>query len=125
MAGRMNKEQCIEELRRLGEEVPKTWTLPEIRGYLTQKWQEAGQPRAVQKEGSSYMHLKKGELENLCDERDIPVTKGDNRDSLIFKLMQNDRLMQPTTGTDYLGFGKFGNRTYEEVRDQEPSYCRW
>ena len=125
MAGKLNKEQCLAELRRLGEDVPTTWSLPEIRGCLTQKWNGSGHKRILRTDVQFYGKLKRGELEVMCDKHDIPVTKGDSKSSLIYKLMQNDRMEQPATGQDFLGFGKFGSRTYEDVRDTEPHYCRW
>ena len=28
-------------------------------------------------------------------------------------------------GSDYLGFGKDGSKTYQEVLKLDPEYCRW
>ena len=32
---------------------------------------------------------------------------------------------QPSSGNDFLGFGEFGGRTYEDVQEMEPHYCLW
>ena len=151
MADKMSKEQCLEELHRLEEDVPPSWSLPEIRGYLIQKWLEIGHRLAkgiVKEDGSSYASLKRGQAEVLCYESKFPVHEGDVRSSLIYKpmlddrgwldqpstgqdflliyqWMQEDRMNQPSAGKDFLGFGEFGSRTYEDVQEMEPHYCLW
>ena len=104
MVERLTKEECLEELGRFEEEVPPSWALPEIRGYLVQKWLESGNSKArgvlqaFREDGNYNAELEKRELEALCVERKVPMSKADNRTSLIYKLMLEAWMGRPSTG---------------------------
>ena len=55
----------------------------------------------------------------------IPVSENHTRGQLI-KIIREDLIQQSTPkGSDYLGFGKHGAKTYQEVLHLDYNYCIW
>ena len=72
-----------------------------------------------------FVRMIRSQLADKARQQQILVSENHTRGHFI-KIFQEDLLQQSTPkGSDYLGFGKHGARTYQEVLNMDHEYCRW
>ena len=114
----MNKAELVAVLKEFGEEPHPKWTSIEIRSRLKEL-----RPHTSSK-GQITASSSKKEIVDFCLARGIPVTPNDTKGYLLKKgrSMVDMTELNPTT---LMGFGKYASLTYQEVKEQFPSYVVW
>ena len=69
--------------------------------------------------------MTRSQLADKARQQLIPVSENHTREHLT-KIIREDLVQQSNTkGLDYLGFGKHGAKTYQEVLKMDHEHCRW
>ena len=131
------REHLRAELMKRGEAPPRQWTKAELQQRLEELTgvNAAMSPAKGKKQVSEYQDLiqkmnqaarRKGNLIEFCQET-LGMLDTDNM--TIPQLVRAATLMiyQKSTPdpTDAVGFGRHGALTYEQLKEQNPSYCEW
>ena len=77
--------------------------------------------------GTTIIHsaLKKAELIKECHKRGIDTTTHETRASMMRKIRNQVEMEAGGTGISLMGMGKHSDRSYQEVKDDDPNYVRW
>ena len=130
----MTRDQLRPALIQHGEEPPRTWTKLELRQRLAEVAEEGIKFGSKKKErttlGEKVKELnqaakKKETLKQHLLAQGLELTG--NETSAVLQHMGLRHYMEtiPPEGGDNVGFGKHSSSTYQELRDQDPGYCRW
>lgn len=123
------KSGWIELLREAGEEVPTSWTILQMRTH----WEEIKAEKEVDMEETMFAKLKalkvasrkQPDLIEFMQTENVAV----NKNSTIAQMFaQTEKVITQRfepTGSEHLGFGKHGHRTFQEVMDDYLSYAQW
>ena len=132
----------LEELRaalaQLGETAPKTWTRAEIRVRLEEltgedlsknvksKHQDASPAQQLTKKLNAAANRRKADLVSFC-EQELRMSNIDKWTMNRIQMEGLKKVLEITEGDfrDLVSFGKHGLLTYQELYDQDKSYCRW
>lgn len=135
-SARMNKEDYILELRALGEEVPPSWTIPEMKVRILEIKEEQGM--SLQNPGKSNTPFRVLAIEmNKCSKKKADLQEF-TRTRLQLHVTGNETIAQlqkaclrkiyeitPPTPHDPTGFGAHSALSYEELFLTEPGYVKW
>eukprot|EP00435_Cladocopium_sp_Y103_P016472 s2436_g4.t1 len=120
------RQGWVELFQTLGEEVPKTWTLAQLKAH----WEDV-KPKAnhltleYKLKELKKASRKKGNLMEFLQVQGISFNP-----SMTIAQMMNlgekeiTQLFEPTD-EEFVGFGKHGNLTYIELYEKHPSYLVW
>ena len=132
----------LEELRaalaQLGETAPKTWTRAEIRVRLEEltgedlsknvksKHQDVSPAQQLTKKLNAAANRRKADLVSFC-EQELRMSNIDKWTMNRIQMEGLKKVLEITEGDfrDLVSFGKHGLLTYQELYDQDKSYCRW
>ena len=120
----LRKDECLQLMEHMGEAQPR-------RGVLVVELKSMIKDLLFSREGQQekpllgFAKMNKNQLAEKARQLQIPVSENHMRGHLI-KIIRED-LMQKSTpkGSDYLGFGKHGAKTYQEVLHLDYNYCIW
>ena len=119
----LTKVEAKQWLQALGEEPGARWTSVEIKSRIkeildTLEDKEGKLPK-------NFSALKKAQLIEECHKRGIDTTTHETRGSMMRKIRNQVEMESGGTGTSLMGMGKHSDRSYQEVKDDDPSYVRW
>ncbi|CAE7237210.1 RE1 [Symbiodinium pilosum] len=123
------KADIQKKLQELGEAVPESWTLLQMKGRLYELKEEmksgalktlASELKALKKASG-----KKDNLRNFFRENGLEYEDNWTIQKMFNHAEMKITLKYPPTDSDVVGFGKFGDMTYAAVLDHHPSYCQW
>ncbi|CAE7688746.1 RE1 [Symbiodinium sp. CCMP2592] len=132
---RLTRDELTLHLRSLGETAPEGWTRMEIRQRITEI-AEANPSLAATPSSKTDLEAmmvklnrvsrKKSELQKFClDELRIKYNDNDTIAQLQKKATAVILdITEPQAG-DFLGFGKYSDKTYSEVYHLDSQYCQW
>ena len=135
-SARMNKEDYVLELRGLGEEVPSSWTIPEMKVRIQEIKEEQGM--TLQSSGKKNTPCRVLAIEmNKCSKKKADLQEF-TRTRLQMHVTGNETIAQlqkaclrkiyeitPPTPHDPTGFGVHSALSYEELFMTEPGYVKW
>ena len=113
----MSKDQAKEHLRTLGEEAHPKWTSLELKSRIKELTERDQQTCLGVNSNSS-----RAEMEQMCRERGMTVTKNDTKGSLLRKLRSAQELEVKGSDETIVGFGRYAERKYKEVPQ---TYLDW
>lgn len=130
------KANYVEELRKLGEVAPKSWTTAEVQMRLSELKEELGLPPATKGKVRTPLRqmlielnkakAKKSNLQlHLNQVLKVPVTGNETIKDLMEKGLAAVYEAAPATEQDPMGFGTHAAKTYGEVFYQEKGYTQW
>ena len=132
----MTKTEIIEELARLGELPPKSWSrteclvrmeeLREAQGLTSNPKSKAKTPLQLKMTQLNAASRKKSDLISFCHELQIPMS-GHETIPILQKKKATQVLLDQceATGADPVGFGVHAALSYQEVKISEPNYANW
>ena len=132
----MSKNDLVLHLKAYGEDPPRAWTKVELRQRLYDL-AAAGEVQLVKggKTKTPYLEAvaavnrassKKANLVNyIQDTLKLSVNPNDTIAILQKKALTHLQETIPGTGEDTMGFGKYANKTYQQVYQDDPSYVQW
>ena len=131
----MTKTEIIEELARLGELPPKSWSrteclvpmeeLREAQGLTSNPKSKAKTPLQLKMTQLNAASRKKSDLISFCHELQIPMSGHETIPILQKKATQVLLDQCEATGADPVGFGVHAALSYQEVKISEPNYANW
>ena len=120
----LRKDECLQLMEHLGEAQPR-------RGILVVELKSMIKDLLFSKGGGQekpllgFAKMNRNQLAEKARQLQIPVSENHTRGQLI-KIIREDLIQQSTPkGSDYLGFGKHGAKTYQEVLHLDYNYCTW
>ena len=123
--GALNKDECLRLMEQLGEGHPRRG------GVLVVDLKAMLKDLLFSKEGEQekpllrFAKMKRSQLADKARQLQIPMSENQTRGHLI-KSIREDLMQQSTPkGSDYLGFGEHGAKTYQEVLQVDHEYCLW
>ena len=135
MSSPMTKTEIIEELARLGELPPKSWSrteclvpmeeLREAQGLTSNPKSKAKTPLQLKMTQLNAASRKKSDLISFCHELQIPMSGHETIPILQKKATQVLLDQCEATGADPVGFGVHAALSYQEVKISEPNYANW
>ena len=69
--------------------------------------------------------MNRSQLTDKARELNVPIAESHTRRHLIRSIREHHMQQSTPVGSDNLGFGKHGAKTYQEVLKLDPEYCRW
>ena len=119
----------LEQLRSLCETVPEKWTIPQIKARLTEiKAENKVNPESTLKGKLKNLHqasrLKGNLMEHLKD-LGIPVNPNRTISQMVAQGEKEIHALFEPEDNEFVGFGKYGDKTYLEVWSEHPSYASW
>jgi hypothetical protein len=130
----MNKADLEATLRSFGETVPASWGKFEMKVRLLELQEETGveiKPKAVKTPLQQTLQKltalkKKQELSEYCQQvLKIPVGSNDTVSQIHKRALAAIYQQTEPWGQDPVGFGKFSDLTYQQVRDEKGEYKKW
>lgn len=123
------KAELVEKLREMGEEVPSSWTIPQIRARMAEvKESTKGDPDRTLKGKLQKLHQaarNKGILMEHLKDLGIPVNPNKTIAQMVSQGEEEIHSLFEPDSSEMVGFGKFGNLTYQQVWDEQMSYISW
>ena len=123
------KADLLEQLRGLGEVVPEKWTIPQIKARLAELKEEGkGSAESSLKGKLQKLHQaskNKGTLMEHLKDLGIPVSSNKTIAQMVALGEEETHALFEPEDQEYVGFGKFGDKTYLEVWTENPSYASW
>ena len=124
-----SQEGLVAQLREMGEAVPEKWTIPQLKARLAEiREDHKANPESTLKGKLQKLHQasrNKGVLMEHLKDMGVPVNP--NRTIAQMVALGEEEihaLFEPEAG-EFVGFGKFGDKTYQEVWDEHQSYVSW
>ncbi|CAK0903376.1 unnamed protein product, partial [Prorocentrum cordatum] len=118
------KADVLHLLQELGLPCSPAWGVDELKQVLKEHmFPKDETPVQVAMKGLSSM--KKSQLLAKAEEVGAHVTQGMTNPSLKLSIRKAILMKHTPEPTDYMGFGKHGAMTYQQVRSQYPSYAAW
>ena len=130
----MSRDQLRQALLQHGEEPPKSWTKLELRQRLAEISPEGVNYGSKKKERTT-LEEKIKELNQAAKKKDslkqhlaslgIELSGHETCAVLQHRGLRHLLEQTPSEGGDKVGFGKYSSYSYQELKAQVPSYCRW
>ncbi|CAK0829393.1 unnamed protein product, partial [Prorocentrum cordatum] len=118
------KAEVLHLLQELGLPCSPAWGVDELKQVLKEHmFPKDETPVQMAMKGLSSM--KKSQLLAKAEEAGAHVTQGMTNPSLKLSIRKAILMKHTPEPTDYLGFGKHGAMTCQQVRSQYPSYASW
>ena len=130
----MNKADLEAALRSFGETVPESWGKFEMKVRLLELQEETGieiKPKTTRTPLQQALQKvsalkKKPELSEYCQRvLKIPVGSNDTVSQIHKRALAAIYQQTEPWGQDPVGFGKFSDLTYQEIRDEKEDYKKW
>ena len=123
------KSDLMKKLAGYGEQVPSTWTVLQLRSRLTEL-KDAEKEGKIQTLEGEMAQLKKASAKKVTlvaflTDRDIQIPEHATISRLFNLGEEKITLRYLPNSTDLVGFGKYGNMTYRQLKEAHPAYCRW
>ena len=120
------KADLVAQLREMGEAVPEKWTIPQLKAEI--KEDHKVNPDSTLKGKLQKLHQasrNKGVLMEHLKDMGVPVNPNQTIAQMV-ALGEEEihALFEPEAG-EFVGFGKFGDKTYQEVWNEHQSYVSW
>ena len=131
---KLNVSQLREVLEELGETPPNSWHKVELKARVAELRERQGIPLrgGPPKDSllSSMAELRKAsrrkdELIKFCEKIGMTMTGNESVQTLQTRGLAWLYKITPATGDDPVSFGKFGDLTYQELRQERGEYCAW
>ena len=120
----MSKNDLVLHLKAYGEDPPRAWTKVELRQRLYDLAEQEKSLEAVA--AVNRASSKKANLVTFIqDNLKLTVNPNDTIAILQKKALTHLQETIPGTGEDTMGFGKYANKTYQQVYQDDPSYVQW
>ncbi len=126
----MTKEMLVQKIQEHGEEPPSSWKKTQLRARLEELKEEKG-TNTVDQLKSMTVALNKAARkkswlqEHVRDILQVPLTMNETIPQLLAKANKAIMEQVPPTGRDVMGFGKYAEMSYLEVRMHHPDYVQW
>lgn len=129
MPAPVTRADWVQKLSAEGINVPSSWTILQIKAH----WAEV---KAVQSPvGSEELEMrikalkkasrKKSDLFEFLQKESIPISQNATIAQMFNAAEKTITEEYEPQGSELLGFGKFGNKTMQEVLEDHPSYVQW
>jgi len=129
MPAPVTRADWVQKLSAEGINVPSSWTILQIKAH----WAEV---KAVQSPaGSEELEMrikalkkasrKKADLFEFLQKESIPISQNATIAQMFNAAEKTITEEYEPQGSELLGFGKFGNKTMQEVWEDHPSYIQW
>ena len=120
----------MQRLKSLGEDPPKSWTVTQLKVRYEELQTanheaEGNDLQAALKEMKRANRGKKSEFLTFLQKEGITYGTTDTMVQLAAKAEQQITERHEVSGTEQMGFGKFGALTMKEVMEEYPSYGEW
>ena len=120
----VKKDECPQLMEQLGEAQPRRGVLvmevkAMIKDLLLSK--EDGQEQPL----LGLAKMNRSELADKAGQLNIPVAESHTKGNSLGLIRDNHMQQSTPVGSDNLGFGKHGAKTYLEVPKLDPECCRW
>ena len=121
------KSDLMKKLAGYGEQVPSTWTVLQLRSRLTELKDAEKEVQTLEGEMAQLKKAsaKKVTLVAFLTDRDIQIPEHATISRLFNLGEEKITLRYLPNSTDLVGFGKYGNMTYRQLKEAHPAYCRW
>ncbi|CAK0871003.1 unnamed protein product, partial [Prorocentrum cordatum] len=116
--------EVLHLLQELGLPRSPAWGVDELKQALKEHMFPVNET-PVQMAMKGLSSMKKSQLLAKAEEVGAHVTQGMTNPSLKLSIRKAILMKRTPEPTDYLGFGKHGAMTYQQVRSQYPSYAAW
>ena len=120
----LHKAEVSHLLMEFGLPYSPAWSVDEMKQILKENMFPKTET-AAQKELKGLNSMKKAQLIAKAEEVGAHTTPGMTNPSLKISIRKAILLKAAPEPTDYMGFGKFGAMTYQQVLSQHPTYADW
>ena len=120
----LRKAEASAVLEYLGISFTPMWTADEMKQVIKEHLYPKGDT-AAQRSMKGVASMKKADLLNKAESLGIHFTP--NTTNAKLRLLIRQSILAKTTpeGADFMGFGKHGMKTYQQVKDSDPGYVKW
>jgi hypothetical protein len=131
---KLNVSQLREILEDYGENPPNSWHKVELRARVVEIREQQGIPLRGGPPVTSLTHKlanlrkasrRKEELAKFCESLGMILTGNESVQTMQNKGIAWLYANTPATGEDPVSFGRHGDLTYQELRQEKSEYCTW
>ena len=119
----MKQEECRQFLSNKGLKINPKWSLTELREVVKEHQGSIKQGKTAADPMTNYQTLKVLQLIEKCNSLNLAMSSKPTRGECLLCL--RDYHEQQCNGETVMGFGQFKNLTFEEVFQNQESYCQW
>ncbi len=121
----LSKGEAMIALQTLGIQLPEDWSAEEVRHVLKEQLFLASDAGAPTQYLAGLAGAKKSDLLDRCERLGVDCSDKETKVKLQGKIRDKVVQMTRAQGTDLVGFGQYRHLTYQQLREDKPSYCRW